>query len=97
MKTGIDMFLLNIEDFLCDFRGSRYLHLKKVFFFVGHPVYLNCYLHKIQKEEILSCIKKKYPVTKNCILLHGIDFLPDTEIKMLGSAGNAAQKRHKMI
>ena len=38
MKTDIDMFFLNIEHFLSDIRGSRYLHLKKVYFFVGHPV-----------------------------------------------------------
>ena len=38
MKTDIDMFLLNIEQFLRDIRGSRYLHLKKVYCFVGHPV-----------------------------------------------------------
>ena len=38
MKTDINMFLLNIEHFLRDIRGSRYLHLKKVYCFVGHPV-----------------------------------------------------------
>ena len=37
MKTDIDMFLLNIEQFLRDIRGSRYLHLEKVYFFVGRP------------------------------------------------------------
>ena len=29
---------MNIEHFLGDIRGLRYLHLKKVHFFVGHPV-----------------------------------------------------------
>ena len=38
MKAGIHMFLLNIEHFLSDILGSRYLRLKKVYFFVGHPV-----------------------------------------------------------
>ena len=40
MKTNIDMFLFNIEPLLSDIRGPRYLHLKKVYFFVGHPVYV---------------------------------------------------------
>ena len=38
MKTNINMFLFDIEHFLSDIRGPRYLHLKKVYFFVGHPV-----------------------------------------------------------
>ena len=38
MKTDINMLLLNIEHFLSDIRGSRYVHLKKVYLFVGHPV-----------------------------------------------------------
>ena len=37
LKTDINMFLLNIEHLLSDIRGSRYLHLKKVYLFVGHP------------------------------------------------------------
>ena len=39
MKTDVNMFLFNIEHLLSDIRRSRYLHLKKVYFFVGHPVY----------------------------------------------------------
>ena len=39
MKTDINMFVLNIEHFFSDIRGSRHLHLKKVYFFVGHPVH----------------------------------------------------------
>ena len=35
-----NMFLFDIEHFLSDVRGLRYLHLKKVYFFVGHPVKL---------------------------------------------------------
>ena len=38
MKTDIDMFVFNIELFLSDVRGPRYLHLKKGVLFVGHPV-----------------------------------------------------------
>ena len=38
MKTNINMFLFDIEHFLSDIRGPRYLHLKKVYFYVGHPV-----------------------------------------------------------
>ena len=38
MKTNRNMFLFNIEHFLSDIRAPRYLHLKKVYFFVGHPV-----------------------------------------------------------
>ena len=38
MKTDMNMFLLNIEHFLGDIRGSGYLPIKKVYFFVGHPV-----------------------------------------------------------
>ena len=41
IKTDINMFILNIENFFRDFRGSRYLHLNKVYFFVGHPVGLS--------------------------------------------------------
>ena len=40
MKTDINMFIFNIEHFLSDIRGPRYLHLKKVYFSVGHPVYV---------------------------------------------------------
>jgi len=40
MKTNINMFLFDMEYFLSDIRGPRYLHLKKVYFFVGHPVIL---------------------------------------------------------
>ena len=38
MKINTDMFLFDIDHFLCDVMGPRYLHLKKVYFFVGHPV-----------------------------------------------------------
>ena len=40
MKTDINMYLMNIEIFLSDIRGSRYLHIEKVYFFVGHSVIL---------------------------------------------------------
>ena len=39
LKAEINMFLLSLERFLSDIRGPRYLHLIKVYFFVGHPVY----------------------------------------------------------
>ena len=39
MRTKVNMFLFDIEHFLSDIRGPRYLHLKMVYFFVGHPVY----------------------------------------------------------
>ena len=38
MKTDINRFLLNIEHVLSDIRGSRYLDVRKVYLFVGHPV-----------------------------------------------------------
>ena len=38
MNTDINMFIFDIEHFLSDIRGPRYFHLKKVYFFVGHPV-----------------------------------------------------------
>ena len=38
IKTNINMFLFDIEHFLSAISGPRYLHLKKVYFFVGHPV-----------------------------------------------------------
>ena len=38
IKAEINMFLLSLERFFNDIRGPRYLHLKKVYFFVGHPV-----------------------------------------------------------
>ena len=41
MKTEINKLLLSIEHFLSDIRGPRYLYLKKVYFFVGHPVQRN--------------------------------------------------------
>ena len=41
MKTNIHMLLFDIEHCLSDIRGPRYLHLKKVYFFVGHPVQRN--------------------------------------------------------
>ena len=41
MKTNINMFLFDIEHFFSDIRGPGYLHLKKVHFFVGHPVVEN--------------------------------------------------------
>ena len=40
MRTDTNMFIFNIEHILSDIRGPRYLHLKKVYFFVGHPVYV---------------------------------------------------------
>ena len=39
IKTDIDMFIYNIEHFLRDIRAPRYLHLKKLYFFAGHPVW----------------------------------------------------------
>ena len=42
MKTNINMFLFDMEHFLSDIMGSRYLHIKKVYFFVGHPVCWFC-------------------------------------------------------
>ena len=32
------MFIFYIEHFLSDIRSPQYFHLKKVYFFVGHPV-----------------------------------------------------------
>ena len=40
MKTDINMLISNIEHFLSDIRGPRYLYLKKLYFSVGHPVSL---------------------------------------------------------
>ena len=53
MKTDINMFLLNIEHNLSDIRGSSYLNLEMVYFFVGHPVYH----HK--KTVVICNIDKK--------------------------------------
>ena len=38
MKTDINMLIFDMEHFFSDIRGPRYLHLKKVYFSVGHPV-----------------------------------------------------------
>ena len=38
MKTEINTFLLNIKHTLSDIRGPIYLHLRKVYFFMGHQV-----------------------------------------------------------
>ena len=38
MKTDMIMFLFYIKHFLSDIRDLRYLHIKKVYLFVGHPV-----------------------------------------------------------
>ena len=52
MKTNINMFLFDIEHFFSDIRGPGYLHLKKVYFFVGHPVYHH-------KKTVVICIIDK--------------------------------------
>ena len=52
LKTEIDMFILSIEHFLSDFRSPRYLSLKKVYFFGGHPV---------NGAHLLRMIKKSTP------------------------------------
>ena len=59
LKAEINMFLLSLERFLSDIRGPRYLHLKKVYFFVGHPVYW-------------ICPPAKLGITKTQSKLHGI-------------------------
>ena len=38
MKADMNTFIFNIEHFLSNIRGPRYLHLRKVYFFVGHLV-----------------------------------------------------------
>ena len=49
------MFIVNIEYFLSDIRGPRYLHLKKVYFFVGHPVccrkYSQQYMYIVKSRD----------------------------------------------
>ena len=52
MKTNID-----IEYFLSDIWGTRYLHLKKVYLFVHHLVYnFWLYHHEDLFEHLLSSI-----------------------------------------
>ena len=54
MKTDINMFLFNIEHFWSDIRGPKYLHLKKVYFFVGHPVVYLRPLISLSKSSVLE-------------------------------------------
>ena len=52
MITDINMLIFNFEHFLSDIRVQGYLHLKKVYFFVGHPVYHH-------KKTVVICIIDK--------------------------------------
>ena len=49
MKTDLNMFVFDIEIFLSDVRGPRYLHLKMVYNFVAHPV---IYYNKTSVESV---------------------------------------------
>ena len=42
LKEDIHRFISSTELFLSDIRGLRYIGLKKVNFFVGHPVCVKC-------------------------------------------------------
>ena len=60
MKTDINTFLSNIEHFLSDIRGSRYLHLKKVgqvnmnYFITKNGYFANLQRNYMIKELLLS-------------------------------------------
>ena len=47
LKEDIHRFISSTKLFLSDMRGLRYTGLKKVNFFVGHPVHLGCVLIKL--------------------------------------------------
>ena len=59
------MFLLNIERLLSDIRGSRHLHLKKVYLFVGHPVH-STYNYNLPAANKLLKVREKEWKCKTC-------------------------------